>query len=268
MKFMTAQYKFRSLLILLLILFIQAAEGVAQNRKCNIRLNVFLLHQSDYPQDTPIKDTRAKMVNLDTNAVLDSETIDEFPYFANLPEGKYNLLVSRKNYSDTTKQITLDCRFTDEKNTFDEIVFLTNSMQGKPYRMQQVDLQIAGDFPAVAVMPAPNVRLNSLPMVIANEIAVNERAVYLPSPVFPTGIQKIKDQLISDLTAFVIPLNVEIDEKGNAANVKADSRIADSRLQNLIPYIIESAKKSKFFAVKVNGKPAGLSGRVNYNFSK
>lgn len=265
---MVDQYLLKNIAIVIFIFSVQIVSGFTQDAKCDMRLRVFLLHKSDFPQDKPVKNAQAKIVNLDTNMILNSQTIDGFPYFTGLSEGKYNIVVSQKNFNDTTKQINLKCNLTDEKNVFDEVIFLLNLTENKIYRMQQVNLRVVGEFPLPASPPAPRQKSDFPPVVIANEIALNERAVYLPAPVFPVEIQKIKDQLISDLTAFVVPLKVEIDNEGNVADVEADSRLTDERFQSLIPYIIESAKKSKFLPIKINGKSAVLRGSLIYNFSK
>ena len=259
MNFRCQRKKLSSIILILLIL---SAAKFVQGADCNLRLDTFLLQKSDYPQNTPVKNARATATNLDTNVVLTAQLISGVPYFAKLPEGKYNLVVSKDGFGSTIKQINLNCKLTDDKNTFCEIIFLTNSKKNKIYRMWQIDYKFSSEFPSPA-LPSTHSKSNNLPSVIADEIAVNERAIYLPLPIFSTSAKKIKNELVSELTLFTVSVKVEIDEEGNV--VAAD---AEGDFKELLPAVIESAKKAKFVPLKVNGKSGTLSGRLIYSFSK
>ena len=252
---------------IIFILF-QVFSVFAQNAQCDLRLNVFLLHDSDFPQETPIKNVTAKIVNLATNDLIVSQNKDEFPLFSGLREGKYNLVVSKTNYKNTTKQIDLDCKFIDDKGIFDEVIFLTNAKTDKVYQMWQVVLKVAGELPSPALPLSPNQKSNYPLLVTANDIALNERAIYLPSPVFPAEIQKIKNNLLDELTAFVIQINVAIDKKGNVIRAEPDRQLLESNFQALIPHIMVSAKKARFVPTKIKGNPSDLEGFIIYTFSK
>ncbi len=267
-KAMSFPGSLKILTVVILFIVTQVISVSAQSQKCDMRLNVFLLHDSDFPQDTAIKNVSAKIVNLATNDESFSQIKDKFPYFARLTEGKYNLVVSQKNYKNTTKQINLDCKFVNEKGIFDEIIFLTDAGENEIYQMWQVNLKVLNEYPSPPSRISPNQKSDSSPIVIAADIALNERAIYLPSPVFPVEIKKIRDNLLNDLTAFVIQVNVAIDKKGNVMRAESDRQLLESNFQDLIPYIIESAKKSKFVPINIKGKSSELQGFIIYSFSK
>ncbi len=257
---------FKLAVTVILVLLPMTAVSFAQSAICDLRLKTFLLQKSDYPQNAPIKNARATLVDLDTNATLTSRLVSGVPYFAEIPQGEYNLVVIKDDFRSTVKRIRVKCELTDEKGVFDEIVFLSDDKKIKNYRMTQIDFKIPGEFPAVPPSPLAASEVKSSLYVTANEIAVTERAVYLPFPVFSTELEKIKNKLVSESTSFVISVSVEIDEDGNVKNASVNDR--DNRIKELIPSIIESAKRAKFVPVKVRGERAVLLGFVNYVFSK
>lgn len=275
-----------------LIFFLLASPtfSYAQTKFCDLRIDIFLAHETEYPQDTPIKNAVATIVNLDTNIISNPQIIDGKTAFSKLPEASYNLVVSKIGYYKTIKQINLECKFIAENNLASETVFLVKENSPKSpflsrdnrsgtFRMRQVELIVDGEtslFYASSSHPPPppapyvtKMKADYVPpiLVFANEISVYERAVYLPQPVLSPEAQAINSKFLEDLGgSYSITARIEIDKAGNVKNVNVDER--DSPVKELIPFVIESAKKAKFVPVKVRGKEAGLLGFINYVFSK
>jgi hypothetical protein len=259
----------KNLLIICLLMLLQTASVFAQNRTCDLRLQVFLKNSSEYPRNSPVKNVSATVVDLNTNEVIKPEIIDGMLYFTGLTQRRYNVVVKKEGYSDSAKSIKIYCHLVDERNAFDETVFMIKDKEIETYITSQseIDSPILNPPPPP---PPPGSGLKYSKEVIERfeRIEVlNDRAVYLPKPVFSSEALEYKEELLAGrkfpnvMSFFRIEAQVEVDKVGKVVSAKVDSPFTE-----LIPSVLESAKKAMFLPIQYKGKLSRMRGKIVYEF--
>lgn len=267
---MIIKNKIFEILLLTFIIFLNISVQ-AQTNHCNLRLNVFVSNNTQSPQSEPIDGIIATAVDLNTNKISTSKIVDGKPNFIKLPEGEYNLIVGKAGFYQTRKKLNLICKFANQKKVLEQIFFLVrNNTEANPiltkqkfigtYEMQQTIFGVSGeDSPYPAIPPPAKADSDYVaPIIVNSNFFINERAIYLPQPIFPI---ELKEKLKKSSTSVVtFSVQIQVDEKGNVSEVNTENDDEFSK------YVIEAAKESKFMPVTVRGKLARLSGSVRYFF--
>lgn len=94
---------------------------------------------------------------------------------------------------------------------------------------------------------------SSLLIDFKNDSVLNGKAVKLPSPMFPSGVNNVAPTEVN--------VRVTIDENGDVIAAKALT--GDYRFH---PLTIEAAKRAKFLPSLICGKPAKVTGIITYKF--
>lgn len=252
-----------SLLFLFLIASIQTTVTLAQTKTRDVRLNVYAAQKTDQPQSVSLKNVEATLVELATNKLIKARIITGNPFFAGLSEGKYNAVAAAKGYVKSFKPFSLNCRIIDEKNIFDETVFLE---KGDFTKSIETNASHLGVKPLVAP-PAPpggypkNYKYNT------EEITsdyLNDHAVFLPKPALSPDGEAYRKHIEKEKGFFSARIYVVGDESGNITDAFYTS---DNGFDiKIFPDITEKAKQAKFTPFKLDGKPVGFSGVIFYFF--
>lgn len=252
--------KFNLFVVTSFLLILQTASHLAQTRSCDVRVNVFQAHDSERPLDSPVKDSKVSIISLTNNQLFKSKVADGRPVFSNLVEGKYNIAVEKAGYSTVSKLLELNCRLVDEKNIFEEYIFMP---QGGFSQSAEMYSFLLDNSPKIAIpdsldgSKAENVPCFTEKVKFLN---LNERAVFMPLPKSALPFEKFIDyQNQGKLSYSFKRVFVSVDEKGNVRKICDD--VSDLAEISEFP---EKVKLTKFIPFKVDGRPTAVSGYIIY----
>lgn len=246
------------LFLFLIILQLHTSMYFAQKPVCNLKVQVFSYTESEYNLSKPFKNAKVSLVNSFNNKILLSENSSNVFIYKNLKEGEYNLVVKKDKNTITSKKLYLDCRFVDNNNFYNENMFLKENLS-KPQESWQIRYDVAeiDDFPI-----ALDGRKITKSSITSEQIALNERAVFFPSPNLPKNIENSLKERLKGLKTLVISVQIEIDENGDVVKATTDSSYLEISI-----YVLESAKKVRLLPLYFKGKKTKISGFINYVYS-
>jgi TonB family protein len=217
----------KRLLLIFSLVVLSAANAVAQDVRCPLRLEVV---QND--GQTKIENTEAVITNLKTANRTKAKMQNGMPYFADLVEGSYSVTVSKKDYKSTIKRIRIICpAFKNTSEVSQDVLMWSGSPKEK---VHFIDYSYERGF--------------------FDEVFVNDLALKLVRPEYPPAARAVR------ATGTVV-VKVTVDEQGNVVSAQ---RVSGHPLLALSA--VSSAKKSKFVPSMTRDKTTTMTGLIVYNF--
>jgi TonB family protein len=237
-----------------------AAELRAQTSSCALKL-----YNSDF-QGTVIKNAAAAAVNIKTKRVYRSTLKDEAPYFAVLPEGEYEITVSKPGFKRSQDRYQVACEDAKE-GVLSLSLWMEKGSSKQIFEQPKIKLGdinpgASGENSSIGeqVMPAPEERQpDALPRVrvgqkfVAKGI-VNGIAISLPMPEYPRAAKAVRAE-------GTVHVQVTIDEEGNVISARA---VAGHPLLQVTA--VKAAREAKFRPTLLSGTPVKVTGIITYNF--
>jgi TonB family protein len=174
---------------------------------------------------------------------------NEAPYFANLPAGNYDAIISIKGYKVTTKEIDLDCNLANEQNVVSEVVFLWEGDTKEAVKMNGSAFAVTGDD-----SEKPNKPLEGYNSKPDGKGELKGKAAYLPQPAYPRAARAVR-------ATGAVQVEVLINEIGKVVYAKA---IDGHPL--LRATAVKAAQEAKFTQTTLQGMPVKVLGIITYNF--
>lgn len=227
-----------------------------------------------------IKDTSATAVNVKTRQVYRSRLRNGMPYFSQLPEGRYNLTVTKAGFKQSKDIYEVVCDEA-ENGVLSALIPLVNGSPRQIHTVQRNVLAIrAGEkftigseyinAPVSGVgverIESNNQPINidgqprqsgdksrSVPKII-NKGIVNGSAISLPKPTYPPAAKAVR-------AAGTVSVQVTIDEEGNVISASA---VGGHPL--LHQAAVGAARQAKFRPTLLSGTPVKVTGIITYLF--
>lgn len=253
-----------TLLVVFIFIICQDLPINAQAKNCNLKLSVFLKQNNEKPLSQEITKTEATLVRLSDNKLLSGDIFNNTITFKNLSKGNYNAVAFKSGYKKTSKQISLDCDFTDKNNFYNELVFLEEGNSNETNSMMNSILVLSLPSPTLPNLQGSSVKSEAKNAVKVNVVGgLNERAVYLPTPLVTSEgekwLKKIKQYSVEEV---IVEVNIVVDENGTV--VSADYAEDNPQHLNYFPDVLDKARQSRFLPIYVNGKPVVFAGTITY----
>jgi TonB family protein len=246
-------------LLILLFAVAGAANVFAQENSCALKL-----YNLDF-RGTQIKNATATAVNMKTKRVYRSLTKEEAPLFAALPEGEYDVTVSKPGFKRTKEPYEVVCQ-----NSGNDVLTFTMWMEKGSSKQifrnpkfkigsENVNPSASVENPAINSSGGQGIRLGEDKAKIApgrklGLIVLNTAAVSLPKPEYPAAAKAVR-------ASGVVSIEVTIDEDGNVISANA---VGGHPL--LQPAAVKAARQAKFKQTLLQGKPVKVTGIIIYNF--
>ena len=228
----------------------------AQVKQCPLDLSVTQYQEKADAGVMPISDAEATATNTITKKVTKAVLFEGMPRFANLPEGRYDLTVTKAGYARTLKRIKIDCRGLADDGSLSEDVFLWKGSPEQTMRMRNVSIALKSkdNVPiesSVVETPKP-VSLGSKSISGA---VLNEKATKLVTPDYPAAARAVR-------ATGTVNVQVTIDEQGNVISASAVSGHPLLRQA-----AVEAARASSFAPTLLSGQPVKVTGIIVYTFA-
>lgn len=248
----------RNSVILTVLVFVSAVFAAnTQAQSCGLSIE-----PSVEESDTVIKGATATAVSRTTSRLVRSSFRQGFPYFADLPEGKYLVTVKKAGFKQTVDEVDHSCDGAEEgvasafvsmwKGASTQKVDVSNAT-----RKRKEVFTVVGDpdLPGNRVqMPADSdTSASRVPKMVSGGI-LNGKAISLPMPEYPAAARAVR-------ASGAVSVQVLIDEEGNVVSASAVSG------HPLLRAAAESAaRNSTFSRTLISGQPVKVSGVIVYNF--
>lgn len=212
--------------------------------------------------DTVIKGASATAVSRTTSLLVRSSFRQGFPYFADLPEGKYLVTVKKAGFKQTVDEVDHSCEGAEEgvasafvsmwKGASTQKVDVSNAT-----RKRMEVFTVVGDpdlYGKVVQNPAGSgTSASRVPKTVSGGI-LNGKAINLPMPEYPAAARAVS-------ASGAVSVQVLIDEEGNTVSASAVSG------HPLLRAAAESAARNATFSrTLISGQPVKVSGVLVYNF--
>lgn len=236
--------KFLTILTFMILMFGQKVS--AQTDDCGLKIDLI--------SENKIKsvNSSAVLLNLETNKIYNAPQKNDSLFYDKLKEGKYELILSKVDYKKTTFQFKLNCSLAKNGIYTLPIEFQSN-------KRRENFLKITNYFTSLSVAVPNNSNSENvdaspkIPKVVSGGI-VNERAIYLVIPSYPSNAKKLK-------ASGTVKVKVLINGEGNVIAAKA---ISGHQLLRLAAE--KAALASKFFKITLSGQPVNVIGEIIYTF--
>ncbi|HLM02563.1 MAG TPA: TonB family protein [Pyrinomonadaceae bacterium] len=254
-------------LLILLSCILGVAEASAQTNSCALRLDVSIVDTS-----VSLKGARATAKNADTNRIYQSVSRNGFPYFASLPEGEYELSVTRAGYKRTVDNYIVMCdsaeagvlttdvemekgsprqTFTIARNVPAAILSGERVKLGE--RIDSNDNTVSSSDRIADNLPQSDGKSRPVPKIVSKGV-LNGSAISLPKPSYPPAARAVRAE-------GTVSVQVTIDEDGNVISATAAS--GHPLLQHAA---VSAAREAKFRPTLLSGQPVKVLGIIVYNF--
>ena len=256
----------RYLLILLYLLLGCTSLVDAQAKTCNLRVNPYeFLSSADRSErisTRSIGEASAVLISSTSDAKQTGELVEMTPFFRNVREGKYLVLVSKDGFKQTSsREFTLNCDHINERKIFCLDVNLArgNSLE------TETDLNrftVRGGTPETGTayydcmlpLPPSLPPVRKVPPRTISGGVLNGKAISLPRPTYPPAARAVH-------AGGTVAVQVLIDETGSVVSASAVSG------HPLLQAAAESAARAaKFTPTLLLGVPVKVSGVITYNF--
>jgi TonB family protein len=258
-------------LLVLSIVFLSVVNAFAQRASCALEIETETLRNGN-----PIKGASATAVNVESKRAYRSVQRNGTPYFAELPEGNYNLTVTKPGFKQSKDRYEVVCENAEE-GVLSASVPMMNGNSSQIYTVRKEAARwikgvrlgsenlnpSSGDVTSVETprltgedmsphaLPRPAGR--PVPKVISKGV-LNNGAVSLPRPVYPPAAKAVR----ADGT---VSVQVTIDENGNV--ISASAAGGHPLLQQAA---VSAARQAKFRPTLLFGTPVKVTGIIVYNF--
>jgi len=257
-------------LLVLSIVFLSAVNISAQRTSCALEIETETLRNG-----TPIKGTSATAVNVKSKRLYRSVLRNGTPYFAKLPEGRYNLTVTKPGFKQSKDSYVVACEDA-ENGVLSALVPMVKGNSRQTYAVENTGTRwvigaklgsenvgpvgggvttaetrpiINDDDPPVPMKPTTR----PVPKIITKGV-VNSGAISLPKPPYPPAAKAVR-------AAGAVQVQVTIDENGNVISASAVS--GHPLLQQAA---VSAARQAKFRPTLLSGTPVKVTGIIVYNF--
>ncbi len=254
-----------SLLYVLVTVICSVLSIQAQNRTCDLRINVFEYKtekRTEYASEiimdesTVVTNAKAVLENTKTKKIFNSTLVGRTPYFRKLTDGDYNLTTSKAGYKKLIQKVSLKCEYANSEKIFCETAFLrkgaTNQIVDE--RGRRLDVSTIGGNPSGGCYYSP-AELKKLKEKSDSEEILNSKAITLVKPPYPQAARAVS-------ASGIVKVLVTINEKGNVTSAEVISGHPLLREASE-----KAAKESKFTPTLVNGKPVTVTGVITYTFT-
>lgn len=212
--------------------------------------------------ETPVKGATAVAKNSSSSKIFKSSLVNGYPYFADLPEGKYSLTVKKAGYKQTIDEVDHDCDNGENGVVWAYIPMWKGAGTAQVKRvkydgvMRENVLTIRGDtdVPGSVTFNAPaSTNTGNAPKTLSGGV-LNGKAISLPKPEYPAAARAVR-------AAGSVAIYVLIDIDGRVISVSAVSG------HPLLRQAAEmAARGAQFEPVYLTGQPVKVSGVITYNF--
>lgn len=253
MKNITSKF---ALLILSFSIF-GAIDAFAQADSCALKLNVAKFEDFD----VEVKNASATALNIKTRRVYRSAPKEGMPYFAALPEGDYDITVTKVGFKKSKDSYEVICRDADE-GVLSAFIPLQKGSPREIYRVEKFKLGAENINPpgsteaipapeenAPEALPRPPMGVKSISKGVLNASAIN-----LPLPEYPKAAKAVR-------ASGTVSVQVTIDEEGNVISATA---VGGHPL--LHAAAVKAARQAKFKPTTLSGQPVKVTGIIVYNF--
>ncbi|HEX8734799.1 MAG TPA: TonB family protein [Pyrinomonadaceae bacterium] len=254
-------------LLVLSIVFLSVVTAFAQRASCALEV------ETELKNGILIKGARASAVNVKSKRLYRSVMRNGTPYFAKLPEGRYNLTVTKPGFKQSKDSYVVVCADAED-GVLSALVPMVKGSPRQIYAVQQAgtrwivgtrlgseninppprteNLPVTGND-ELPPPPKPTQTPRRVPKIISKGV-VNASAVILPKPNYPPAAKAVR-------AAGTVPVQVTIDENGNV--ISASAAGGHPLLQQAA---VGAARQAKFRPTLLSGTPVKVTGIIVYNF--
>jgi TonB family protein len=231
---------------LLLILIGGLSPTFAQIKFCPLDLSVIQFQENQTAGEIPIGNSIATATNLATKKTFKASLFEGMPRFAKLPEGKYDVTVTKVGFRRTVKPIEINCSGLDDDGSITEIIYLWKGSSKQLVKMP-------GNKTIIGTTNEPSSQPTTASKIV-NAGIVNNNSVNLVIPEYPPAARAVK-------AMGAVNIQVTIDERGDVISASAVSG------HPLLRQAAEkAARESKFSPTMLSGIPVKVTGIIVYNF--
>jgi TonB family protein len=178
------------------------------------------------------------------------------PRFPKLPEGTYDLSVTKAGYARTFKRVKVNCGELGEDGSVSEDIWLWEGSAEQTMRMRNVSMKLTSKDNVP--IPSAEIRDSKIETRGIKRISagvLNGKAKSLAKPPYPAAARAVK-------ATGAVNVQVEIDEQGNVISATAVSG------HPLLRQAAEkAARESSFAPTLLSGNPVKVSGILVFNFA-
>lgn len=234
-------------------------SSAAQVKECPLDLSVTLYQKNadaDERPTKPISDAEATATNVATKKVSKAVLLEGMPRFLKLPEGTYDLSVTKAGYARTFKRVKVNCGGLSEDGSVSEDIWLWEGSAEQSMRMRNVSMKLTSKDNVP--IPSAEIRDSKTETRGIKRISagvLNGKAKSLAKPPYPAAARAVK-------ATGAVNVQVEIDEQG-----KVISATAVSGHPLLRQAAEKAARESSFAPTLLSGNPVKVSGILVFNFA-
>lgn len=241
-----------------------AISAFAQADSCALKLEVLNFGGDD----AEVKNAAATATNVKTRRVYRSAPKVEMPYFAALPQGEYEIIVSKAGFKRSKDRFEVACE--DEKQgVLSDYIYMQAGNSEEIYNPPKVKLGIENTNPPAAdenkssgveSLPVGEEHPpDALPRILRDrksvyKAVINGTAIKLPKPAYPPAARAVR-------ASGTVRVLVTIDGEGNVISAEA---VDGHPLLHVAA--LKAAQQAKFKQTLLAGKPVKVTGIITYNF--